>query len=150
MPKIINPKAQDMLNGNAINELFNNEFLSGKKIMVDNNSSEKISEIIQEFAEPLFDECDTDEECEMMIPISIMIWNLCALPKEDRKEEIIKMLDLLAGDDNDMYMYWSGLIKSQMFRKEMYFSQVRRFICDYKIIKNGNELRLTVVSTPVD
>ena len=151
MGKVKNIKAQDISIGNElVNEVIKNEFFSGKEIKVDNNPNEKMSEIIQDFGEPLFDECETDNEREMMLTICIMIWNICLMPKDLRKEEIKRILDTLAGDDNDAYMFWSGLIKSQMFRKEMYFSQIRRFIYDYKINKKGNELRLSIVSSPIE
>ena len=151
MSKIKNIKAQDMSIGNElINEVIKNEFFSGKEIKINDNPTEKMSEIILDFAEPLLDECETDKERERMMPICIMIWNICLMPRELRKEEIKRMLDIIAGDDNDTYMFWSGLIKSQMFRKEMYFSHIRRLICDYKIDKKGNELKLSIVSSPIE
>jgi hypothetical protein len=61
------------------------------------------------------------------------------MPKETPKEEIKQILDSIAGDGHDSYMLWSGLAKSLMFGKEMYFSNIRRLIWDYKIERKENQ-----------
>lgn len=142
--------AQTSLGNEFIDELLKNEYFSGKEIRMNDNPSEIMSQIILDFARPFLNDCKTDIERKRTISIYIMIWNISLMPRELRKAEIKKMIDIIAGDDNDDYMFWSSLIKAEMFRKEMNFSQVSRFICNYKIDKRENELRLSIVSVPIE
>lgn len=142
---------QQLINHEFINELIKNNFLEKNiKVRINDNSFEKMSAMIMDFVEPVFDECDSEEDFEMILPFCIIVWNVCLMPKETQKEEMKKILDSIAGGDHDSYMFWSGLAKSLMFRKEMYFSNIRRLICDYKIERKGNQPKLTIVSSIVE
>ncbi|NLE05780.1 MAG: hypothetical protein GX638_13410 [Crenarchaeota archaeon] len=120
---------QQSIKHELINELIEKNFFDKDiKVKIKDNPFEKMSEIILDFADPIFEECDNDEDRERMLPFCIIIWNLCLMPKETKKEELKKILDSIAGDNHDSYMFWSGLAKSLMFRKEMHFSNIRRLI----------------------
>lgn len=142
---------QQSINHELINELIKKNFFDKDiKVRINDNSFEKMSEIILDFADPILEECDNDEDREKILPFCIIIWNLCLMPKEIQKEELKEILDSIAGDNHDSYMFWSGLAKSLMFRKEMHFSNIRRLICNYKIERKGNQPKLTVISSPLE
>jgi hypothetical protein len=66
----------------------------GNKFRVEKRSSQqKMSEVIIDFAKPLLDAAQTDEQIQMAIGMAIAMWNVAILPDKEQKNFIREFFD---------------------------------------------------------
>ena len=131
-----------------VDKVKRNPLFSDKKIEVFEDPTIKMSEIILEFAKPLMEKCHTDEQSKKSIALSIMVWNICLLPKGKQIKEKKRILNVLSKNDLEFKNFFDDVISFMMQRKEKYFSEYRRFIADYMITDRNNKLHLSVAFSP--
>lgn len=120
-----------------------------KEIRYTPPNTEKMSEIIIDYAKPLLDAAKNEEEQKRAITIAVTIWNLSLLP-EDGQSECIKEIANIIGtsdrggtfskNDNEILNY---LIK----RKKVLFSEINRMVVDYEFVETPDDFHLNIVST---
>lgn len=120
---------------------------SGNKIVVEPSGAVKMSDVIQDFAEPLLMESVTDDEVKDATKFSILVWNASLAPLPER-ENLIETLtkQLSYSDDPDHYESVKSNIDMLLKRKEEMFPNVNRIILDCQFSGSGKNLRLDVVS----
>jgi len=122
---------------------------AGKKIVVDPKGMEKMSEVIENFAEPLLEDCENDKDIKKIIKFAILVWNLTLIPDDDKqKNEIQNFVDTLStsNDANEIrhFKHYTNLLVT---RKRKMFSHIKRAIIDYQFSGSGSNLRLNIAST---
>jgi len=112
-----------------------------------------MSEVITDFAQPLIERVQSDEQYRKAIGIAVLIWNI-ALESEDRQEkllsEVIRDLAAETGNDPEVSDYFETLGRTLLLRKRSLYSDNRRAILDYQITEDGDDLHLQVASTIID
>ena len=113
--------------------------------LIRDSSLEKMSDILMEYGEPLFETINTDNkaEYEKVIMMSIMLWN-CAIMQEEPKgqKEIEKMLKPMMSDAES-----KSVVKYMLDRKMEMFPDNKRVILNYELTETPNGLHLSVAST---
>ncbi len=121
---------------------------NGHKYRIDKSNPLKMSEVIINFAQPLLDAAQTDEEHRMAIAMAITIWNASLLPDKDQKnfiKEFSNCIQALASyqktldESNQIISYF-------LERKKIYFPDIKRMILNYDCIKTPQGFHLNVVS----
>jgi hypothetical protein len=123
---------------------------SGKKVVVEPSGCGivRMSEVLQDFAEPLLHDCVTDAEFKNAIMFSILVWNASLTTATDKEKSAEFIIEKLAKSDQHEHIettqyYIIKLLK----RKEIMFPNINRFIVDCQFSGAGSNLRFDVAST---
>jgi hypothetical protein len=121
------------------------------KLIDSPTGTEKMSEVILEFAAPLIetlpDDSSGDVGFENAVAIAIMIWNASLMPEQKRQKTIEEIMNALPHSDTEEIATVDKMIKMLLKRKKKHFAQNRRFIVDYEVSTSKNERNVFVVST---
>jgi hypothetical protein len=108
----------------------------------------KLSEVLLDFAGPLLDTAD-DDYFETAVRFATLCWNLSFLPDGERQKELVHIINEIGGSDPlaraDVEYHAMMLLK----RKQEFFAKDRRFVVNFRIVEQGNDYRLLVMSAPV-
>lgn len=132
-----------------LNKLKRTKYLSGKMRIVEAPDKEKMSEVILDFAEPLLENCDDNNELlKKAITIAIIVWNISLLPEKDHDDAIQDISSKLSPSENASdYVAMMSYIDMLMERKKKYFSNNRRAIVSYHFSNVQGGIHLYVAST---
>jgi hypothetical protein len=110
-------------------------------IVLCNAGAEKMSEVIEDFAEPLLSRADSPEDVKTALLVAMTAWNYSLLNEEAKVEPDAPHSKLLA--DPDVRSVFDSLLE----RKRELYPDNRRAIIDFELIPNGTEYQFNVVST---
>jgi hypothetical protein len=132
-----------------LNKLKRAKYLSGKMRIVEAPDKEKMSEVILDFAEPLLENCDDNNELiKKAITTAIIVWNISLLPEKDHDDAIQNISSKLSPSENaSNYVAMMSYIDMLMERKKKYFSNNRRAIVSYHFSNVQGGIHLYVAST---
>ncbi|MFH1673183.1 MAG: hypothetical protein ABIF87_07140 [Pseudomonadota bacterium] len=139
-----------MKSGRALllDKVKKSDHLAGRKVIIEPQGAEKMSEVLQDFAAPLLNECDDDESVKKALAVAIIVWNLSLLPEKDRAEAIENLSSELAPSDNAAdTALTTHYIEMMMERRQKLFPDNKRTIMNYQFSGSGKNLRLDVAST---
>jgi hypothetical protein len=121
---------------------------SGKKIVVEPSGAVKMSDVIQDFAEPLLLESVTDAEVKDAIKFSILVWNASLVPSPERENVVETLIKELSNPDlPDRTESVKSYIDMLLERKKDLFPDIDRTIVDCQFSESGSKLRLDVASS---
>ncbi len=107
----------------------------------------KMSEVILDFAEPLLNTIDDDDELfEDVISFAVICWNASFLPEKERKKIVCSMVDEMAKSDVLLRLGVQGDIRMLLERKKTFFADEKRMVVNYKIIEENGSRRLLAMS----
>jgi hypothetical protein len=107
----------------------------------------KMSEVLLDFVSPLLDTED-DDFFETTIGFAALCWNLAFLPDGERQKELEHIINEIGGADPLFRTGVENRARMLLKRKQEYFAKDRRFIMNFKIVEEGNNSRLLVMSAP--
>ena len=109
---------------------------------------EKMSEVLEEFAQPYLDLVDDSLEMQnKVIAMAVLAWNFTLLPRKERKAAVEDLVSSLASQDEEMEEDTRQIVKEMIKRKKRYFRANKRFILSYDISKTKDGFYLSVAST---
>ncbi len=110
--------------------------------------SRKMSEVILEFAKPLFGYGDdySDEHFEADVGLAVLCWNISFFPPKKQKKFFNTMLDEVCGSDVNCRLDMTGIVHSMIERKKTFYAHEKRFVQNYQIINEGKGDCLIVAS----
>ena len=111
-------------------------------------TTNKLSEVILEYAEPLINVADESEVEERAIRMSRTLWNASLFPKQKALERIEPALVDMANGDQILKSEFYIMFEMMYERKQSLFSNDKRFIVDYTLEENNDGFYLQVASTP--
>ncbi len=121
------------------------QHLHNTQVIVNPAGTEKMSEVILRFAEPLKD--DYGIVSRAMIEIAIIIWNASFMPKDMQRKAVEDIVNVLPRDDREARREMLLTVNMLLERKKQYFSNNKRLIMDYHITASAHSINLDVVST---
>ncbi len=126
-----------------INRVKANKSLPDDVVMV-MGSEVKMSQVIIDFAKPVLETANTEEEFRKGIGLAALAWNTSLLPEVERDEMISQSISSSIPDAAD-----SVLVALEMLiaRKHQYFPNNNRYIMDYELSGTPPDLHLSVVSS---
>jgi hypothetical protein len=95
----------------------------------------------------MLDECRNNNDFRKAIGFTIVVWNLCIMPEQEREKAYIELLESLCQNDLEEKTFMSGLIKDYMNRKEKHFNNDKRFVINYEIKFINGDLKLTIAAS---
>lgn len=110
-------------------------------VVVHPRTGEKMSEILEEFAQPLLAHAQSDEEIRKALGMATIAWN-CAIAPPDARREFEQLIHSKF-EDSVMRDVFDFLIA----RKHALFPENKRMILDYDMDRSTGQLALNVVST---
>ena len=103
-------------------------------IIVRSPGSEKMSEVLPAFAEPLLEYVSDDRPgFEKAISIAAFAWNLSLLPEEKWESHIDDIAHEISQSDDDIKMVKS-VIQMLVQRRIQFFADITRFIYEFEIL----------------
>jgi hypothetical protein len=140
--RVSQPSGQQML----LRRAQRAEALKNAQIIVNPGDTEKTSDVILRFAEPLLDGADGIVE-KNVIRFAIGVWNASLLPVPAQAEALKSIVAILPEGDHDAKRELVAAMCTLLARKQTYFADNTRVIVDYQITQSRDMLHLDVVST---
>ena len=106
----------------------------------------KMSDILQEFAEPYCEMAETYDQRKKMFETAMLAWNLCLIPEDDRAVFLVELLEKEFSNDRERQDF-KYVVGEMMTRKLTYFADVRRTIVEFQLVDHGHAFHLSVAST---
>ena len=106
--------------------------------------TQKMSEVILDFAEPLLRDAPDLESEKTAIAFAIICWNIAIL-KETGDEKVVEETLGAAGDEAGKEL--RRFAKEMMERKQSFFADNKKLILDYQFTEEPEGFHLYVVST---
>lgn len=125
-------------------ELSNNH---ERELRIAPPDTEKMSEIIIDYAEPLLNVSESQTEQKKALTMAIMVWNLSLLPEEkalDQKNYLKKFLGL--GKADDLSDLDNQVFELMLQRKKTFYEDIHRMVIDFEFVETPNGIHLNVVS----
>ncbi len=108
----------------------------------------KMSEVLEDFAEPYLPEADEFEQRKMVFEMAIIAWNLAIIPEYQRQSALDKLFkDLMKGKPATARQDLYNLMDEMVARKLALFPNNRRYILDFQLEDAGDRFHLSVAST---
>ncbi|MEM9486592.1 MAG: hypothetical protein AAGA83_23200 [Cyanobacteria bacterium P01_F01_bin.116] len=108
----------------------------------------KMSDVLEEFAEPYLPESDELEQHKMVYEMAIIAWNLAVIPKNQRQSALDELFkDLMKGKPATARQDLNDLMDEMVARKLALFPNNRRYILDFQLEDTGDQFHLSVAST---
>jgi hypothetical protein len=123
----------------------------GREVVLQTDSSEKMSEVLLAFVEPYLEYATTRDAFERLIAIGALAWNAALASPEDRHsllDETSKSIQESAGEE-DAEVY-RALVNDLIKRKERYFANNKRLIATYQVTEGKGRFHLAVASSPAE
>jgi len=121
------------------------QHLPNTQVIVNPAGTEKMSEVILRFAEPLKD--DYGIVPKAMIEMAIIMWNASFMPKDMQMKAMADIINVFPRDDREARREMLLTVNMLLERKKKYFSNNKRLIMDYHITESAHRIHLNVVST---
>lgn len=121
----------------------------GREFRIAPPNTEKMSEIIIDYARPLLDVAKNGEEQKKAITIAVIIWNLSLFPEEKQSEhitEIKKIIRTSSVKGADLSENNNAVFNYFMERKKVLFPEVNRVVVDYEFVETPKGFHLNIVS----
>lgn len=113
------------------------------------NNKSKMSEILLEYTQPMFQENFTVEMKTKAIDMAILAWNLSLIPEETRAERREEIITSASINEEDRQEYIKMLDFMVEIKKKCY-GNIKRLIMNYTIEERlDEEIYLTVGSTDI-
>jgi hypothetical protein len=122
------------------------DVLKNAQIVVNPGDTEKMSDVILRFAEPLLHGADGIVE-KNVIRFAIGVWNASLLPPPAQAEALKSIVAILPEGDHDARRELVAAMFTLLARKQTYFADNTMVIVDYQITQSRDMLHLDVVST---
>ena len=122
---------------------------SGKEFRVAPPNTEKMSQIIIDYAGPLLYVAKNREEQKKAITLAVIIWNLSLLPDERQSENINKIKKIMtpkSGNGGDLLENDDEVFNYMMERRKVFFPDVNRLVVDYEFVETPKGFHLNIVS----
>jgi hypothetical protein len=110
-------------------------------IVLCDGAAEKMSEVIEDFAEPLLSRADSPDDVTKALQIAMAAWNYSLLDEAAKAEPDCPYSFLFA--DPNMRSVFEFLLE----RKRRLYPENTRAILDFQLVPNGTEFQFNVVST---
>ena len=129
--------------------LRSQQYMPGKSIILrDNPNPVKMSDVLEEFADPLWEEAMPPHAYHKLLSMATVGWNIALLPEEQRDDYIKNFLkqvkEEFSSDTVDLLHYF-------IERKETHYKEIKRMIVDFEIARLDNKVQhLTVASVPFE
>lgn len=127
----------------GIAEIVRQDF-PDKKISFKRQYSNKLSDVIFEFARPMLELCHSIEQEKNAIGLMIILWNAANIP-ELSTEELFGMLSNLIGKaDPDLLQEMKEIAHEYILRKDQFFADDKRLVESYNLTNTKEGLHLEV------
>jgi hypothetical protein len=115
------------------------------QVIVNPAGTEKMSEVILRFAEPLKDNDGLVPKA--MLEIAIIMWNASFMPMDMQRKAVEDIVNVFPSDNSEARREMFLTAHMLLERKKQYFSHNKRMIMDYHITESPHSIHLDVVST---
>lgn len=116
------------------------------KMVANPEGISKMSEILEEFAEPYYEFAITYGQRKKLFETAMFVWNLCLMPEDDRALSLVELMEQEIYEDEDREDF-KQIVSELMVRKLTYFADVRRTIVEFQLADHGHAFHLSVAST---
>ena len=118
------------------------------ELLIASPQTEKMSEVIIDFAQPLMDAATSPAAQKSAISTAIISWNLSLLPKKSQSDQISEIKKILDSSNNSDHFSNEGLyiFNYLIARKKSLFPEINRMIVDYELVETPKGFHLNVVS----
>jgi hypothetical protein len=142
--QLANPRVAKLLH-----RIKNQEFFQDREIRIQPPGIEKMSAVILDFARPMLNNVTNDDMRRNVISFAILAWNLALYKERGNDETFQKLHDmaLASHTDETRRQQFHHFLAMLLQRKHEFFADYKRFILDYALSFNHDNMHLDVVST---
>lgn len=126
----------------------------GAKISMTPEGTQKMSQIVLDFARPLLLEIDLEDEAEInkVVHLACAAWNIALILEKDPEMSVRDFLDDGSWPESDLQDLEMIVRNVELLvrRKNRRFAQHKRFIGKYEIVVDETGVQLLIASTTAD
>jgi hypothetical protein len=123
----------------------------GKVFITNPQGFEKISEQLMKFTRPYLPVTESYEDRLRLFDMAVLAWNLAILPSAQREEfltsHLAEQVNPLDREALEMFADFRELLTELIQRKLKLFGKEKRFIDDFQLVEDDDELRVMVTSS---
>jgi hypothetical protein len=117
-------------------------------VVIDPPGMARMSEVLEEFAEPIMKDCDDEHVIRSSYYFAAAAWNMALMPDGMLEKSVSETLDgLVSGDDPEGRAVMREVLLSLLHRKRTLFADNRRFILGLELKRTPTGFHLTVKSS---
>jgi hypothetical protein len=121
------------------------QHLHNTQVILNPAGTEKMSEVILRFAEPLKDEYGMVPKA--MLEIAIILWNASFMPSDMQRKALEDVVNVIPKENREAQRELCSIATMLLERKKQYFPENKRLIMDYHITESAHSIHLDVMST---
>ncbi|MCK4668396.1 SEC-C domain-containing protein [Candidatus Dependentiae bacterium] len=142
-------KKNKAINKTTLSKAFKKEFPEFT-IVPTSPKEQKMSEVLFEFAMPLTDKIEDEDDVALSsaVHLAAIAWNASFFSIEEREKLINEEIDDYITDEKDREIT-KAILFGMMIRREEHFTDIKRLIVDLEITNKGGDLHLDVISGPL-
>jgi hypothetical protein len=106
----------------------------------------KMSEVLMDFADPLYDGSEDDALFESLIGFAVICWNISLMDEKDHPGLMKRVVNDLVSDTKMPRFEAEDLVRRFIERKKTLFEDDRRMIADFRVYKDKGQDRIMVMS----
>jgi hypothetical protein len=130
---------------------FKKEIESGDNnslVLMEPEGYEKMSDVIVQFLQPYVVKLRSPKEYEKLLVIGILAWNASLMAPSERKKMIYDVASKGVGNvDKETLQAMKEIVNELIERKQKHFSDIKRYITNYKLKQAGKDFHLSIVSS---
>ena len=125
-------------------------FPLGPRFRFDVPGGVKMSEVLEDFVEPLADEVEGLEAYRRLLCLAQIAWNAALHGEPYRGDMVNELLSAaLPGATAEVLSFGRSIVESLIARKEQHFADLRRPIIGFEVFDTGDGWHLNVASLVV-
>jgi hypothetical protein len=115
-------------------------------------NTEKMSEIIAEYAAPLLDVAKNFEEQKKAVSLAISMWNLSLLPENKQPQYLKKIESVISSSTkgDEFTKEREEIFNYLINRKRKFYQDINRLVQDYEIFETPEGFHLNIASLAVN
>ena len=127
----------------GIQEVVRQDF-PDKNISFKRQYTNKLSDVLVEFARPMLELCKSFEQEKKAIGLVILIWNAANIPELSTEELYGMLTDLIGKADPELLQEMKEIVHVYLSRKNQYFADDKRLVESYNLTNTKEGLHLEV------
>jgi hypothetical protein len=128
-----------------LNRVRASQHLPNTQVIINPVGTEKMSEVILQFAEPFKDNDGLVPRA--MLEIAIIMWNTSFMPMDMQRKAVEDIVNVFPRDNSEARREMLLTAHMLLERKKQHFSDNKRMIMDYHITESAHSIHLDVMST---
>lgn len=118
-----------------------------KKVFIEPSGPVKMSDVLEAFVEPWYEETDSADEYRRLLMAAILAWNAALLPEDEQQDFVDDIVGSMPAAYEGAEADLKAILNELIEHKLKYFDEYKRAIIDFELRETRHDYELLVMST---